>query len=280
MKCLRAPGAALGFWLIFGLPLGAQDDIRSVLVLASGDSQSRLEAEQIDALREELPPNTGVTIDYLDAKRINGMPHYLEYYSTLFYGKYQNRRLNVVVALNNDAIRVANHYRTNVFAGVPLVVCGSNPSIMNELADPAAWSGVFCEPSVEKTIDLALALHPQTKGVHVVTDRTLPGIQIRQRFYQDVKLGRFPVPVEIPGDSRTFWSLPLVLEYVRKLPRDCVVFFAGYYDDRRGRIHQPQFMVPQLSRESKAPVYTMQHDAVGAGAVSGSGPITLRASMS
>lgn len=269
MKCPRALGVALGAWLVFGAPLWAQDEIRAVLVLASGDSQSRLEAEQIDALRAELPPNTGVTIDYLDAKRINGMPHYLEYYSTLFYGKYQNRRLNAVVALNNDAIRVANHYRTNVFAGVPLVVCGSSPSIMNELADPAAWTGVFCEPSVEKTIDLALALHPKAKGVHVVTDRTLPGIQVRQRFYRDVKRGRFPVPVEIPGDTRTFWSLPLVLEYVRKLPRDCVVFFAGYYDDRRGRIHQPQFMVPQLSRESKAPVYTMQHDAVGAGAVGG-----------
>ena len=228
MKCRRALGAALGAWLVFGAPVWAQDEIRVVLVLASGDSQSRLEAEQIEALRAELPPNTWMTIDYLDAKRINGMPHYLEYYSTLFYGKYQNRRLNAVVALNNDAIRVANHYRTNVFAGVPLVVCGSNPSNMNELGNPAAWTGVFCEPSVEKTIDLALALHPQTKGIHVVTDRTLPGIQVRQRLNRDVELGRFPVSVEIPGDTRTFWSLPLVLEYVRTLPRDCVVFFAEY----------------------------------------------------
>ncbi len=269
MKCCRALGWALGVWLMLLVPVWAQDEIRAILILASGDSQSRLEAEQIEALRAELPPDTGVTIDYLDAKRINGLAHYLEYYSTLFYGKYKDRHLDAVVALNDDAIRVANHYRTTVFAGVPLIVCGSRPSMMDELEGPSVWTGVFCEPSVEETIDLALVLHPKARGVHVVTDRTLPGRQIRQRFDHDLDLGRFSVSVAIPGDSRTFWSLPSVLEYVRELPQQSVVFFAGYYDDRRGMIYQPQFMVPQLSRESKAPVYTMQRDAVGAGAVGG-----------
>ena len=42
MKCPRALGVALGAWLVFGAPLWAQDEIRAVLVLASGDSQSRL----------------------------------------------------------------------------------------------------------------------------------------------------------------------------------------------------------------------------------------------
>ena len=278
MRCSRG---ALTFrtWWVFGwaLALGlagstslpGQENVRSVLVLASGDSQSRLEAEQIESLREELPPDTGLTIDYLDVKRINGLPHYLEYYSTLFYGKYQHRNLSAVVALNDDAIRVANHYRNQVFDGVPLVVCGSKASIMNELEDHGSWTGVFCEPNMEETIELALNLHPKASAVHVVTDRTLPGRQARQRLAHDKELGRFPVPVEIPGMEQTFWSLPLVLEYVGKLSAESIVFFAGYYDDRKGGIHPTQFMVPKLSQASKAPIYTMQRDAVGAGAVGG-----------
>ena len=137
MKCSRVLGWALGVWLALVETLWAQENIRTVLVLASGDSQSRLEAEQIAALREELPDDIALTIDYLAVRRISHKPHYLEYYSTLFYGKYQGIRLDAVVALNDDAIRAANHYRANVFAGVPLIVCGSRKSIMNELADPS-----------------------------------------------------------------------------------------------------------------------------------------------
>jgi len=51
---------------------GAQKGANPILVLASGDSQSWLEAEQIAGLRSALPPGTEINIDYLGVLKILG----------------------------------------------------------------------------------------------------------------------------------------------------------------------------------------------------------------
>jgi len=263
---------ATGAWLVAGACLAGGEYIRPILVLASRDSQSRLEEAQIEGLRSVLPADVGLVIEYLDVKRLNTRPYYMEYYSMILFAKYKHRAIGAVVALNDDVVRVANHYRTNIFSRAPLIVCGSSTAIMDECADRSRWTGVFSNPDMEETINWALTLHPEAKQVFVVTDRTPLGRLAGERLAQASASGRIAVPVAIPGQEpdRSYWGVRDVRGLLRHVPRESVAFFAEFYYDTRQRVaYPPQNLLPLLSRESKVPIYTAQSDAIGVGAVGG-----------
>lgn len=261
-------GVAAAVWLCQGARLLAKESWSPVLVLASGHSQSSLEAEQIAGMRSVLPPDTELLIEYLEAKQINRREHFFQFYETLMYGKYKNRGLAVIVALNDDAIRFLNYYRTNVFFRPPAVVCGSRESLMEEMPAWTNWTGVFSEPDVGATIHQALKLHPDAKRVHVLADRTPLGRWARGQIHHLPPAERIPVPVRF-SKRNTIWSYLHLFERVRGFEPDSIVFYAEYYTDEQGKIYLPRHLVPRISKESKAPLYTMRNEAIGAGAVGG-----------
>jgi PAS domain S-box-containing protein len=262
------PGLAVAFWLAMALTLLAQPYPRNVLVMASYEPGSRLEEEQIEGLRAALPPDVELIIDYLDAKRMAPRNDYMQLYMGVMWSKYKNRRLNAIVALNDDAIRFVNCYRTNIFARPPLILCGSSTNIVGELSNLTNWTGAFSEPNMEKTIQLSLALHPKAREIHVITDRTTPGQQAREQIKQAADAARFSVPVVLTDEERP-WSFRQMLEHVRQIKPEAVVFFAEFFLDNGGAVFLVHRLMPYLSDESKAPIYTMQREAVGVGAVGG-----------
>ena len=261
-------GLAATLWLAMGLPLWAQVFPRYVLVLASYQPGSRLEEEQIAGLRATVPSNAELLIEYLDAKRMARRPTYMQLFMGLMFGKYKARRFDAIVALNEDAIRFAEYYRTNIFANYPLILCGSNTNLSGELQNLSNWTGAFCEPDIEKTIQLSLALHPDAREVHVITDCTTPGLRAEERINLAMSAGRFPVPVVIPNQEKP-WTFKRMSGYVRQIGPENVVFFAEFFRDYGGVIFLTHRLMPFLSQKSKAPIYTMQNEAVGMGAVGG-----------
>ncbi len=271
-KCLAGWWSALwlagALWLAMERPLQAQLFPHNVLVMASYEPGSRLEEEQIAGLRAVLPSDVELIIDYMDAKRMARRDTYMQLYMGLMYGKYKTRRLDAIVALNDDAINFVNFYRTNLFARFPLVLCGSSTNRLGELSNLSNWTGAFCEPDIEKTIQLSLALHPKARKIHVITDRTTPGQLARERIRMAADAGRFPMPVVLPDEERP-WSYKLMLDQVRQIGPEDVAFFAEFYQDYGGNIFLAHRLVPYISKESQAPIYTMQNEAVGLGAVGG-----------
>lgn len=255
-------------WLALSASLSAQGSWRPILVLVSNHSQSHLEQEQIAGLRSVLPPDAEIILEYLDAKRLNRRRHYLQFYESLMYGKYKTRRLAAIVALNDDAIRFMNYYRQSLFRHPPLVVCGSRLDLMDEMHDLSDWTGVFSRPDLEKTILGALELHPEARRVHLVADRTLLGREARKQLTRAADAGRIPVPVEISRKDMA-WSFKHLFEQVHGYSPDSIAFYAEYSQDGQGEVYLPQHLVPRLSKESKAPIYTMRSEAVGVGAVGG-----------
>lgn len=251
----------------------AGDGPYPVLVLASEDSQSRLEAEMIEGLREELSSQADLIIDYLDVKRMSYHRHYLERYEAVFHGKYKRRRPAVVVALNDEAVRVLGYYHTDVFAGVPKVVFGSHPAKASKyLSRSNCWTGVFSEPDLPATIDLALELHPDLQQIHLMTGRTIPGQSVRSRLKKMADAGRFPLAITMPGKeqgSRGIWGMNEAATYLRELGDRDLVVFSEFLPTLRGNEYLSSHLIRNLIRGTIAPVYSTQADAIGEGAIGG-----------
>lgn len=262
---------AVSAWMLSILgPLSApgMESRNSVLIVASFEPGSPLEEAQIKALRDALPVDVETTIDYLDATWIGRRKDYLPLYFGVAYRKYKDQRLSAIVALNDDAIRFVDYFRTNLFVGVPLVLCGTDPQLPRELSDLGSWTGVFSPAVPEKTVRLALDLHPAARRVHVISDRTASGQAAVERLRRFAEAGEFTRPVILPAKDRE-WNYRLLRKKVRQFEPESTVFFANFSRDYGGRIFQPHRLMPFLAAESKAPVYTMQSQTVGAGAVGG-----------
>lgn len=246
----------------------AQRDWRPVLVVASDHSQSRVEAEQIAGLRSALPPDTDMLIEYLDAKHINGRRFYPEYYESLLFAKYKTRNLSAVVALNQEAIHIVKRYRSNIFRPFPLILCGSRLACLEGAAGLSNVTEVVGMSDAEETIHLALDLHPNAKDVYLLANRTTPGRMTREQAAQTMGTGRFPIAA-LPPPQGTAWSSNNLLDFVRSLPPESVVILTEPDRDRRDEVTLSQYVIPFISRDSKAPVYTTQSEAVGSGAIGG-----------
>ena len=266
-------GWVLAGWLAGGAALGAPEIPQSVLVLTTEDSQSRREAAQIEGLRSALPPGTEVIIDYLDVRRISFREHYLEYYESIINGKYRARRPSVIVALNDGALRVVDRYRASVFSRVPLVICGLDLQDAQKYGgERDSWAGVFSAPDPEQAIDVAVALYPAARAVQVWMDYTDSGVRLRNQIAAKAADGRFPVPVSIPGlqesDSQT-WGPADVRDYFGALGATNLILHVGYLSDLQGGVYLSRNLIPRLSKDWKAPVFTTQYDAIGEGVVGG-----------
>lgn len=263
--------------------LGGQEGMRTVLILASDDGQSAMESEQIEALRAELPPDTEVVVEYLDAKKIYRRGPNLTFYGSEYFEDNAQRTFSAVVALNDDAIEIATYQRRKGFCeSAPMIVCGTRRKPLPKSQKTGTWTGVFCEPDIEKTIEFAMSRHAQTGSVHFLTDHTSSGLASIYRLNEATRNGRFPFSIEVPTKSieEKLWNLPAMVRYVETLSGDDVVVYRGYFDDWRGGVYPAQVVVPKLSMASKAPIFTVLRDAVGFGAVGGhviNGPATGQA---
>lgn len=245
-----------------------QERLQSVLVVASFEAGDAVEQAQIEALQAALPMDVELIIDHLDATWIGRRRNYLPLYFGIVHRKYKHHRLDAVVALNDDAIRFVDYFRTNIFAGVPLVLCGSETNVARKFPHMDNWTGVFCAPDPSRTIQLSLALHPAARKVHVITDGTTPGRRAAQQIHRAMTAGDFAVPVVL-SEKEPVWTYDRLRREVRQFEADSTVFFAEFSRDYGGVVFQPRRLMPLLSADSAAPIYSQHRQAIGAGAVGG-----------
>ena len=255
-------------WAVPARPAVAQEEPHSILVLASYEPGNGLEEAQIAGLRETLPLDAELLIDHLDITWTGRRKNYLPLYFGIVYRKYSNRHFDAIVALNDDAIRFVDYFQTNLFARYPLVVCGTQTNVMTAMPGLTNWTGVFCAPDPEKTIQMSLALHPRARVVHVITDLTTPGRQAWTQIHRAITNQHFSAHVIQPGPEEV-WTYGRLRREALQFGRGSTVFFAEFSRDYRGMVFLPHRLMPLLSADSSAPIYTMQAQTIGVGAVGG-----------
>ena len=109
-------------------------------------------------------------VEYLDAKRFPG-PDYLALLKDHLIRKYQHRRVDLLIALDNPALDLALKYRRELFTGVPIVFAGIN-GFRPELLSQDEITGVAETEDMEGALKLALSLHPNTRHVLAIHDYT------------------------------------------------------------------------------------------------------------
>ncbi len=212
----------------------------------------------------EVYPLIDPPIEHLDSKRHPGADNFESFRDRLLH-KYGRHRVDLVVAFDNPAMEFLKRYKNEVFPGTPVVFGGINDFNKSMLEGMPETSGVAEIMDFEKTLELALNIHPNTREVLVIHDYTESGIAVRKEFE---KL--------LPTFSRRlrFRFLPPTtideaVKEISSLSPDSLGLILTYSTDRSDRSLSLSESTRILTQSSTAPIYSMHETRLGYGIVGG-----------
>lgn len=249
----------------FTVPASANS--KQVLVLNSYHQGYRWTDNIVSGIMSVLGSSTthaALTIEDMDTKRIS-RPEYLERLYEVYKYKFQNRKFDVVICTDDTAFNFVSTYRQELFPGTPVVFCGINYLDEAMLAGKELMTGVAEEYDIRRTLELMLMLHPNTRTIYIINDKTITG-QANLRTLNEI-LPDYTKRVSFT--SLGHMGMPEVQQTVAGLADGSLILFLNFFEDGEGKHYDYKESISLVADKSRVPVYGLWDFYLGHGIVGG-----------
>ena len=261
--------------LVIVVPVVAQEPVpvgekhKSVLLLFSEESnlQSQVIVEQ--SLRSTLKNGSPVPLDvyaeYLDFIRTR-VDDYEKELVALLRRKYEGRKFDLIIAVLPTALGVLLKNQPEIFPDTPIVFLVLDQRNVAGLNLGPNVTGVWGEINFKPNLDLALALHPNTRKVVV-----LAGVSESDKHWTAEVRKDF---LAYEGKLEITYLIGLTIaeqqHALESLPQHTIVLLVADNRDNAGNNHYTRDVIRQISPASSAPIYGTTDAQLGGGIVGGS----------
>lgn len=180
--------------------------------------------------------------------------------------KYEGEEIAIVLALGGPAIKFLLAHESVLFPDVPKVYYFHDES---EITAHSLWprvTGVWANPEINKTLDMALALQPGTQQAFVVS-----GNSDQDRFLKEQAQKAARVyEKRLQLTYLTELTIEELKEKVATLPPHSVVLYLSFFADKRGDNFSGPEALSLFAPTANAPIYGISDTYMGAGIVGGS----------
>jgi signal transduction histidine kinase/ABC-type uncharacterized transport system substrate-binding protein len=181
--------------------------------------------------------------------------------------KYSQRKPDLIIAAGSASLKFVAESHETMIRDTPVVFCAVLGDISDELKSGLHVTGVLGRLQPEETLKTALHLLPGTK--HVVVSGGMGKFdedweRIARQAFQKYES-------QLDFTYLTDLTMPVLLERLRNLPSNTIVYHTSIAQDAAGRrfIDSAQ-SVPLVANASNAPVFVMDDVDLRAGTVGGS----------
>jgi signal transduction histidine kinase len=244
--------------------LAQESSRRTVLAIHWGPEDFPPTAVADVSIRSALRADAGVPIDYFaeylesDAFPAAAPAALAEYIRQ----KYRGRRIDVVIAVADPALRFALDHRDELFPGAPIVYSGVALQPDGDGGPARGLTGVLRGVAYAETLKLALALHPATEQVFVISRS--PDRQVVDSVKAELGELSRRLPVSFVDQA----TVPGLIEAVKAVPpRSLIVFI--FYSEARPRRSTEEEIARQVVAAAGVPVYATNERYIGTGVVGG-----------
>jgi PAS domain S-box-containing protein len=215
-------------------------------------------------LEEGLPSRVQFYSEALDNHRIPEDKYEKEIIK-LLQRKYEGEKIDLIFTLGSSALTFLLKHKDELFSDTPKVFVNTNEVEGVGLDLGQNVTGVHGSIELRPALDLALALHPGTRRVAVVT-----GNSSRDKFWEALAQKEF----QSYEDNVEFAYLTNVTsEELRKelaaLPPHTIVFFLSFLLDSAGNAYSLPESVSLVAPSSSAPIYLVVQSGFVPGVVGG-----------
>src|SRR5258708_48830 len=202
--------------------------------------------------------------EFLDVARFPGEEQQ-QRQRNFFRDKYRERPPDLVIAVSGGALVFLAEHRAELFPGVPIVYCSVTGDPHPDHLLDARIAEVAVPDGVAPTLEMMLRLHPDTRGMAVVS-----GSGPRDRQFADV----FRQEMTPFGNRVAFtWLTNLSMEELRgelsRLVDHTVVLYLTMFQDAAGKTFTSRQALDAFAPASRAPIYGCFDTYLGHGIVGG-----------
>ncbi|MEQ8162989.1 MAG: ABC transporter substrate binding protein [Smithellaceae bacterium] len=240
---------------------------KNILILNSYHQDYKWTNDETRGVVEALAPvndKIKIYIEYMGTKWVSG-DQYFEELNRMLKFKYQNIRFDVIVLSDNDALNFLVKYRDGIFDRVPTVFCGINYFQDDDLKGQPLYTGTNETADIKTNLETILRLHPATKKIVVINDTTTTGKRIKTELMKVIPVFQDRVRFEFLEDI----EMEKLLEKIKNLPPDNVVFYTLFFLDKTGRFYEYDESIQLISQRAKVPVYGTWDFSLGHGIIGG-----------
>jgi PAS domain S-box-containing protein len=178
--------------------------------------------------------------------------------------KYADRKIDVLFCWGVGPLEFLLRHQGDLFPGTPIVYYLSSLEPLKDLPAPPI-TGVQNPDAYERTLELALNLHPDTTEVFVVSGTPSHDKSIEREAAP--QFARFQSRVTLT--YLTDLPLDQLLATVRNLPRRSIIFYSRQAHEDPARVLQPFDFLDPISRAATVPIYSPWRSYLGSGTVGG-----------
>ncbi len=252
-----------------GTHAGAESDAKySILILNSYHQGFKWTDDLTTAVVTNMEASlkkVDVHIEYMDAKRIYNEQLITSLYQLLSL-KYKDRKPDVIITSDDDALTFIKRYHQELFAGIPVVFCGVN-NVQAALNVPKnSFTGIIELLDISDNIQLAIKLFPRTSSIVIVSDGTPTGLGTRHMVSESESDYPSLQFIYLKGEELTTEEM---LTYLRGVQPGSVVLAPAWYKDRDGKIFDNTEIYPLIAEASPVPVIATSSANLGLGLLGG-----------
>lgn len=274
MKCCLKKIKSIFFMLLIimitfstKMPVYAESTVqKSVLILNSYSNEDSIisgyesrdwTAEIISSIKSQFvnsKKNIVVKTECMDSNDDFGQEYWQQLYDLHKY-KYKDTKFDVVITLDDDAFQFLLKYGQSLFPDTPVVFSGVNNFNKSMISDRPLYTGLTKSADVKSTIDIGLKLHPNTKQIFVILDKTPWGI-ICKNIIENLAL--------LYKDKVTFLfcdeeNIEKVKEKINNLPDDTFIYYDATFKNDVGKYMPMEHCVDIILKDINVPVYSRSY---------------------
>jgi PAS domain S-box-containing protein len=248
--------------------LRASDVPQRVLILHSFNYTFPATTLMSDAVRKRLlerfPQGLEIEAEFLDLARNPDAAHAVRM-ANLLREKYDRVHFDAVVVIGPTGLPFILKHREVVGRGVPIIFSDLTSGTYDAMQLPPDVTGVICNRSPGKTLELAQSLQPGARRLVVIggSDR------VDRRWLEVV---RKALEAQNPKLETTYWSdftYDALLADVSRLPSDTIVLLLTVFADSEGKRFIPRNVAAAVAKASAVPTYGLFETYIGEGVVGG-----------
>jgi hypothetical protein len=274
LQLLRTLAQALLLALVMAMPcatsVAAQVKVehKRALILSSTGSHTASGVILEQALRSALQKGSPVPVDiyseYLDGARTDTGGYENELVA-LLRRKYEGRKFDLIFTITEPALPILLKNRAELFPDVPIVFLAVDQrEIAGRNLGPNV-TGVWGEINFKPNLELALALHPGTKQVVVISGVSEWDEYWRTKAQEDFRA----YESRLEFTYLTGLTSAEMQKALSGLPPHTVVVFVTSVLDKAGNNYENRNLLRQISPGSTAPIYGSTDTQMGSGIVGG-----------
>ncbi len=262
------------------LAADTQSGVRRVVILNGSDAHLPAFLALDKALQTTVREGSGEPVRFfdetLDIYRFEAS-QLEDRLSALLKAKYEDLRVDVVVAYGTAGLAFAQRYRRDIWPGAAIVFLSVSKESLVDMEVGHRTAGVLVDQAFGETIDLALQLRPKTKRIAVVAGSA----EVDRRVLSEAQAALQPYLNTLDVQYLVGLTLEDTVAGVQALSPDAIVLYVTVFRDGSGEPRIPLEVLRQIAAVSPVPVFgafeTYLDSGITAGAISGYGAQGRRA---